>query len=68
MLSSDVTTFQSLEKLFLFLEYIFKHILLADFAKNKKMEKLFPIFPQIHGLNLLEKSQFLSTFLTFRFL
>ena len=40
--------------------------MLADFAKNKKMET-FQIFDQNHGLTPLEKSQFL-TVLTFCFL
>ena len=40
---------------------MFKQLLLADFAKNKKMEK-FPIFYQNHGLSPLEKSRFLDFF------
>ena len=45
---------------------IIKHILLADFANNKKMEN-FQIFDQNHGVTPLEKCQFLD-FLTFCFL
>ena len=44
---------------------IIKHILLADFANNKKMEN-FQIFDQNHGVTPLEKCQFLD-FLTFCF-
>ena len=40
---------------------MFKQLLLADFAKNKNMEK-FQIFYQNHGLSPLEKSWFFDFF------
>ena len=45
----------------LFFQNTVKHIFLAFFAKNQKMEKL-PILDQKHGLTPLEKSQFFDSF------
>ena len=53
---------ESKNALFLSRIIIVKHILLADFAKNKNMEK-FQIFDQNHGLTFLEKiSRFFAFF------
>ena len=49
--------------LLLSLLLLLKHIFLAFFAKNQKIEKL-PIFDQKHELTALEKSQFFD-FLNF---